>query len=279
MRQLDGMPATPATAATLSNMTPSRPAAALSVGGFNGNFSSNFSSNLSSNFNSAFHQVQHDIADYIARGGSSPSSDAQPATAGSTLSVEAMALRQRALGSGAINGSADGSGIDPEMQQQFLASIRPWAEETGQRLGVSPQVVAAHAALESGWGQHPLRNGSAGADSNNLFGLKASGGWQGAVAAATTTEYEHGMALKKTERFRSYPDTASAFRDYADLLTSNPRYQQALNTGSDARAFAHGLAAGGYATDPAYADKLSKLAAQLQRGAAGAAQLFNQSGD
>jgi flagellar protein FlgJ len=271
MRQLDGMPATPATAATLSNMTPSRPVAALSVGGFG--------ANTSGNFNSTFRQVQHDIADYIARGGSSASSDSQAASAGSTLSVEAMALRQRALGSGsgAINGSSDGSGIDPDMQQQFLASIRPWAEETGQRLGVSPQVVAAHAALESGWGQHPLR--TAGADSNNLFGLKASGGWQGAVASATTTEYEHGLALKKTERFRSYPDTASAFRDYADLLTSNPRYQQALNTGSDARAFAHGLAAGGYATDPGYADKLSKLAAQLQRGAAGAAQLINQSGD
>jgi flagellar protein FlgJ len=254
-------------------MTPSRPAAALSVGGFGGNFSGKFDGK----FDSTFRQVQHDIADYITRGGSSVSSDSQPASAGSTLSVEAMALRQRALGNGAINGGADGSGIDADMQQQFLASIRPWAEETGQRLGVSPQVVAAHAALESGWGQHPLR--TAGADSNNLFGLKASGGWQGAVASATTTEYEHGLALKKTERFRSYPDTASAFRDYADLLTSNPRYQQALNTGSDARAFAHGLAAGGYATDPGYADKLSKLAAQLQRGAAGAAQLINQSGD
>ncbi len=245
MRQLDGMPATPATAATVSNMTPSRPAAALSVGG--------------AGFSSTFRQVQHDIADYIARGSSTSSAQA---SAGSALSVEAMALRQRVLGNGAIHPAA-GDGADPDMQQQFLASIRPWAEETGQRLGVSPQVVAAHAALESGWGQHPLR--SAGADSNNLFGLKAGGNWQGAVASATTTEYEHGMALKKTERFRSYPDTASAFRDYADLLTSNPRYQQALNTGGDARAFAHGLAAGGYATDPGYADKLSKLAAQLQR--------------
>ncbi len=262
MRQLDGLPPTAATAATVSNMIPSRPAAALSVGG--GAFSSTFS------------QVQHDIADYIARGGSSAASSSSAATAGSTLSAEAMALRQRVLGgSGGVIDPAGGT--DPELQQQFLASIHPWAEETGQRLGVAPQVVAAHAALESGWGQHPLRN--AGADSNNLFGLKAGAGWQGAVASATTTEYEHGMALKKTERFRSYPDAASAFRDYADLLTSNPRYQQALNTGSDARAFAHGLAAGGYATDPGYADKLSRLAAQLQRGAAGSARITNQSGD
>jgi flagellar protein FlgJ len=263
MRQLDGMSPTAATAATVSNMTPSRPAAAWSAAGFSGN---------AAGFNSTFRQVQHDIADYIAHGGGAAASPSS-ASAGPALSVEAVALRQRTLGNGAITPSA-GDGVDPDLQQQFLASIRPWAEETGQRLGVAPQVVAAHAALESGWGQHPLRAGAV--DSNNLFGLKAGGGWQGAVASATTTEYEHGMALKKTERFRSYPDAASAFRDYADLLTSNPRYQQALNTGGDARAFAHGLAAGGYATDPAYADKLSKLAARLQRGASPS---VNPSGD
>jgi flagellar protein FlgJ len=270
MRQLDGLPPTAATAATVSNMIPSRPAAAMSAGASVQGFSSGFSS--------TFNQVQRDIATYL-RTGSSGGSDSGSAVQGSgaSLSVEAMALRQRVL-NGAIAPETSGSGVDPDLQQQFLASIRPWAEETGQRLGVSPQVVAAHAALESGWGQHPLKAGG-GADSNNLFGLKAGGSWQGAVASATTTEYEHGMALKKTERFRSYPDTASAFRDYADLLTGNPRYQQALNTGSDARAFAHGLAAGGYATDPGYADKLSKLATQLQRGTAGAARLINQSGD
>jgi flagellar protein FlgJ len=121
-------------------------------------------------------------------------------------------------------------------QQQFLASIKPWAEETAGKLGVAPELVAAHAALESGWGKQPLRNGTASA--NNLFGVKAGGGWQGEVATASTTEYEHGAMLRKTERFRSYPDTASAFRDYASLLSSNPRYAAALNTGSDARAFA-----------------------------------------
>jgi len=43
-----------------------------------------------------------------------------------------------------------------------------------------------------------------------------------------------------------------------------PRYRGALNVGSDARAFAQGLARGGYATDPAYADKLARVAARLQ---------------
>ncbi|RFP08757.1 flagellar assembly peptidoglycan hydrolase FlgJ [Duganella sp. BJB488] len=244
MHQLDRMPSTAPTAATVSNMTPSRPTAALGGMASAGAFASTFA------------QVQHDVGAFIAQGGgfSSPAPAANGATP--AMNLQAMALRHQ--GAGAIDG-----GADTDTQQQFLAAIKPWAEETAGKLGVSPDIVAAHAALESGWGRNPLRQG--GADSNNLFGIKAGGGWQGAVAAAATTEFEHGAMLKKVERFRSYPDTASAFRDYAELLTGNPRYQGALNTGSDARAFAHGLAQGGYATDPNYADKLSKLAAQLQR--------------
>jgi flagellar protein FlgJ len=241
-----GTQPTAPTAATVSNMRASRPAAAA------GGMAS------AADFSQTFRQVQNDVSAYIAKGDGGFAADSAPSQA---LSLQAMALRQRA--GGAIH---DAPGADSDIQQQFLASIKPWAEETGARLGVSPEVVAAHAALESAWGRQPVRSGAD--SSNNLFGIKAGGGWRGAVAAASTTEYEHGAMLRKTERFRAYPDTASAFRDYADLLTSNPRYQGALNTGSDARAFASGLAQGGYATDPDYADKLSKVAAQLQRSGA-----------
>nr|WP_315222256.1 glucosaminidase domain-containing protein [uncultured Duganella sp.] len=259
MRQLNPMPATAPTAATVSNMASSRPVAA--VGAF-------ASSSSSGNFASTFRQVQQDVATFISHGGGGFGDAAPSPSASQAMSLQAMALQRSTGAIDGANSGANAGGIDSDLQKQFLASIKPWAEETGNKLGVSPDVVAAHAALESGWGQQPLRKG--GADTNNLFGIKAGGNWQGAVAAATTTEYEQGAMLKKTERFRSYPDTASAFRDYADLLSSNPRYQAALNTGNDARAFATGLARGGYATDPAYADKLSKLAAQVQRGASAA---------
>lgn len=247
MRQLSGMQPTAPTAATVSNMTASRPTAA--TGGF--------ASGAANSFGATFDQVQGDVTAYIANGDGGFRSDAAPSS--QAMSLQAMALRNRA--SGAID---EENGVDSDSQQQFLAAISPWAKETADKLGVAPELVAAHAALESGWGKQPLKNGPANA--NNLFGVKAGGSWQGEVALASTTEFEHGAMLKKTERFRSYPDTASAFRDYADLLTSNPRYAAALNTGSDARAFASGLAKAGYATDPNYADKLSKVATQLQRG-------------
>jgi flagellar protein FlgJ len=148
-------------------------------------------------------------------------------------------------------------------QQAFLESIAPWAKEAAGKLGVAPELVSAHAALESGWGQRPLRNAN-GSSSYNLFGIKAGKGWAGGVAESATTEYVGGAALKTSARFRAYPDQASAFRDYAQMLIDNPRFRGALGAGNDAQAFASGLAKGGYATDPAYAAKLARLAGKLQ---------------
>ena len=209
-------------------------------------------------FGSVFKQVQGEVARFIEQGGGNATS----------LSPQGRAYLEQSQPVNVL-GSINQGGEIGEVQQQFLASIKPWTQETGARLGVAPEIVAAHAALESGWGQRPLRQGT-GADTNNLFGIKAGGKWQGDVASNVTTEYEagSGTALKKTERFRSYPDQASAFRDYAQVLLDNPRYRAALNTGADAGAFAQGLARGGYATDPNYAAKLTQLATRLQRTAA-----------
>ncbi len=244
--------ATQATAPTAATAGPAR--ATLPAGG--------------ASFGGVFSQVRAEVDGFISKGGQS----AAPASA---LSPEGRVHLERGLAASALAGGAL-AGINAEaenstLQQQFLASIKPWTEEAGQKLGVAPEIIAAHAALESGWGQRPLRQ-SGGADTNNLFALKAGGQWRGDVAAALTTEYEGGAALKKTERFRSYPDQASAFRDYAQTLLDNPRYKAALGSGADAAAFAQGLARGGYATDPAYAEKLTRLATRLQHAAGAALQ-------
>jgi flagellar protein FlgJ len=239
---------TASTAAAVSNISATRPTAGFGAAVSTGAFSS------------TFQQVQNEVTGYISKGdgGFSAAPDSAQAM---RLAAMATLSAQGTNATGAINGET--GGVDSATRDQFLASIQPWASEAADKLGVAPELVAAHAALESAWGKQPLRKG--GLDTNNLFGIKAGGSWQGDVASATTTEFEHGAMLKKTERFRSYPDAASAFRDYADMLSGNPRYQAALNTGSDARAFANGLARGGYATDPGYADKLARLATQLQR--------------
>ena len=215
-------------------------------------------------FGRMFTEVQGEVAAYIQNGEAGGSGNA------AGLSAEGAVWRARAAGLIGGETAADGpDGVDsnaagtPE-QQAFLESIAPWAQQAAQQLGVAPELVSAHAALESGWGQRPLRKAN-GESSHNLFGIKAGGSWNGAVNESATTEYVGGAAVRTRERFRSYPDAGAAFRDYAQMLIDNPRYKGALGVGSDARAFAQGLARGGYATDPAYAAKLERLATKLQR--------------
>lgn len=212
-----------------------------------------------SGFGAMFNEVQGEVAAYIQNGDPAAMDDAGAAA----LSAEGAVWRARAAG--LIDGEAEvdaGGGATPE-QQAFLDSIAPWAREAAAQLGVAPELVSAHAALESGWGQRPLKL-AGGATSHNLFGIKAGGRWDGAVSESATTEYVGGAAIKTRERFRAYPDAGAAFRDYAQMLIENPRYKGALNVGGDAQAFARGLAKGGYATDPAYASKLARLATQLK---------------
>ena len=201
-------------------------------------------------FGALFAQVQADVSAFIEQG-SAP--DALETLGAFATPTSLPAGRTAAPAEAGTAADAEG----------FLAAIAPYAQEAGDRLGVAPSLVAAHAALESGWGRKPLRDAD-GADTHNLFGIKAGGAWTGGVARAATTEVEDGVAVGTSASFRRYPDTASAFRDYSQLLLQDPRYRGALHTGGDARAFAEGLARGGYASDPAYADKLARVAAQLQ---------------
>jgi flagellar protein FlgJ len=191
------------------------------------------------------------VAEYIKNG--------DQGSAGAPLTPEGSMWRARSAQAAA---GIEGGAGSPD-QLAFLESIAPWAREAADKLGVSPELVSAHAALESGWGRHPIKT-AGGADSHNLFGIKAGASWQGAVSETATTEFVGGEAVSTRARFRAYPDHASAFRDYANLLASNPRYQGVLGAGADAQAFAQGLARGGYATDPAYADKLARVASKLR---------------
>ena len=206
-----------------------------------------------SDFGSAFAKVQGEVADFIQNGGGASTPELTP---------EGSLWRARSAASVLAAPEEEGASASGE-QQAFLQSIAPWAKEAADKLGVTPELVQAHAALESGWGQRPIRTAD-GASSHNLFGIKAGGKWEGATSETATTEYVGGAAVKTSARFRAYPDGAAAFRDYAQMLLDNPRYKGAIGAGSDVHAFAQGLAKGGYATDPAYAAKLARLAGKLQ---------------
>jgi flagellar protein FlgJ len=97
-----------------------------------------------------------------------------------------------------------------------------------------------------------------GSPSFNLFGIKAGPGWTGKVAKITTTEYVNGEAKKTVANFRAYDSYEDSFKDYARLISDTPRYAKAREQTGSVQAYATGLQRAGYATDPLYADKLSR---------------------
>lgn len=138
------------------------------------------------------------------------------------------------------------------VQQHQAAAAR--AEEA---TGIPAAFMVAQAAHESGWGRREILHAD-GSPSHNLFGIKAGANWRGPVAEVTTTEYVDGQARKVTAKFRAYASHAKSFADYARLMSQSPRYQGVLGA-ETAGEFATGLQRAGYATDPAYADKLTRV--------------------
>lgn len=142
--------------------------------------------------------------------------------------------------------------------QAFVETLGPEAKAVSSESGIPSQFMLGQAALETGWGKHVMTCAD-GTSSHNLFGIKATKGWKGKVVESITTEYVDGVAYRKKEKFRAYDSYEDSFRDYANLLQTSPRYQQALVSGQDAKRFAQAIQRAGYATDPNYAAKLTKV--------------------
>jgi flagellar protein FlgJ len=145
----------------------------------------------------------------------------------------------------------------------FVQALAPHAEVAAKKLGVSVRALLAQAALETGWGKH-LPNHGDGSSSNNLFGIKAGRSWAGDKVNVPTLEYENGVAVRRREQFRAYDSPSQSFADYARLLSESPRYANALGQGENVAGFARALVSGGYATDPAYAAKITAIANSAQ---------------
>ena len=98
-----------------------------------------------------------------------------------------------------------------------------------------------------------------GASSFNLFGVKAGTHWNGPKATTATLEYDGTVATRQRESFRAYASIDESVNDFAQLLSSSPRYRDALKAGADAGTYARALGASGYATDPEYTNKLNEI--------------------
>lgn len=158
----------------------------------------------------------------------------------------------------------------PQHIQSFVSRMSEAAHLAARDSGVPAKLILSQAALESGWGQREIRHAD-GSNTHNLFGIKASSSWQGKVANITTTEYVDGEPRKMQQAFRAYDSYDEAFADYARLVGGADRYRQVLQASTPEDA-ARRIQDAGYATDPAYADKLISIMGYLQDASGAAAK-------
>ncbi|MFG6429314.1 flagellar assembly peptidoglycan hydrolase FlgJ [Roseateles sp. LYH14W] len=154
----------------------------------------------------------------------------------------------------------------PNHVQGFIQKHDASARAASAATGIPASFMVAQAAHESGWGKREI-TGADGTKSHNIFGIKATPGWTGKTVDVRTTEVINGQAVKVTAKFRAYGSYDEAFKDYARLLGNNDRYAKVVEQAKSGNAagFARGLQQAGYATDPAYADKIARTIQTTQR--------------
>ena len=126
----------------------------------------------------------------------------------------------------------------------YIDKFKDEAMRQQKRYKIPASITLAQGLLESGAG-----NGELARKSNNHFGIKCHGVWQGEKVYYDDDE--------KGECFRKYDDPMQSYEDHSLFLTSRSRYAELFNLKiTDYRGWAVGLKKCGYATDKAYASKL-----------------------
>ncbi len=137
--------------------------------------------------------------------------------------------------------------LDENTYRDYIEKYAPVAVSEMHRSGVPASITLSQGLLESRAGQSRLA-----VEGNNHFGIKCHRGWKG----RTIREDDDARA----ECFRAYDTALESFRDHSDHLRYNDRYKSLFNNRwGDYKAWAYGLKAAGYATDPAYPKKLIDL--------------------
>lgn len=178
-------------------------------------------------------------------------------TGNTASAVGAAAPTPRKSAAEAYRATAASSHKPTDSQSRFVQQHSDVANKVEKATGIPASFMLGQAGHETGWGQHEIKV-KGGAPSYNLFGIKAGAGWTGKVAEVTTTEYVNGVSQKRVARFRAYNSYEDSFKDYSRLISESPRYAKAREQTGSAYAFASGLQKAGYATDPEYANKLSR---------------------
>ena len=134
-----------------------------------------------------------------------------------------------------------------QTREEYIERYKQIAIDHMERYGIPASITMAQGILESDNGNSPLSRSS-----NNHFGIKCKSDWTGRRV------YHDDDA--KGECFRAYETVEESYRDHAEFLDRQPRYDSLFAYASnDYRSWARGLKAAGYATAPDYAQRLIRI--------------------
>jgi hypothetical protein len=125
-----------------------------------------------------------------------------------------------------------------------------WQEfyDYGKAAGAKfPELVAAQAALESGWGEHL-------SGKNNYFGIKGSPG-----TVVTTQEWTGTRFVTIEAEFKDFDSPLECVKHLVDRWYKDWRGYEGVNRAATRNEAAELLKAEGYATDPVYPELLINL--------------------
>ena len=134
--------------------------------------------------------------------------------------------------------------VTTDIIRLYIYQFKDVAMSNMKNYGIPASIILAQGILESGAGKGDLASRS-----NNHFGIKCHAGWTG-----ESVRHDDDAAQ---ECFRKYDNPSESFKDHALFLTGRSRYAKLFTLSkNDYKAWARGLRAAGYATDPKYPDKL-----------------------
>ncbi|MGG1659296.1 glycoside hydrolase family 73 protein [Brevibacillus sp. NRS-1366] len=139
--------------------------------------------------------------------------------------------------------------------QAFIDLVAGSARQSFLTYHLFPSVTIAQAILESGWGKKVPVDPATGRSSYNLFGIKGAG-VAGSVKIVSN-EVEQGQVVPRTSEFKAYYNYQQSIDDHAQFLLK-PAYKRVVTAATPYEA-AQALSKAGYATDPEYATKLTRL--------------------
>ncbi|KAF2510197.1 LysM peptidoglycan-binding domain-containing protein [Flavobacterium zhairuonense] len=134
--------------------------------------------------------------------------------------------------------------VTSDLVNNYILQFKDIAIGNMQKYGIPASIILAQGILESGAGKGDLA-----VSANNHFGIKCHKDWLG-------ESVRHDDDAEQ-ECFRKYPEASESYRDHALFLVGKKRYESLFTyEKDDYKAWAKGLRACGYATDPNYPDKL-----------------------